>query len=345
MDADQAPRIIERFGDFLDRQRRCVRREHRSGLELGFEALEQLLLDVQPFDDRFDYQIGARHMLAFHIWNQARHRHVHGRLAPQALLEQVLGPGERHVDLPPVEILQADLHARHHAPGRDVAAHGAGADHMHPQRTEAGLGRIVLQHFGDPKHAPQIARRIADHQRREGACFRRRHPLRTVAKLVEKIDQPERRRIVIFPHLGCGLLAHLLGQPSPDGASAKQAFPPGRTLGAPFAEHRLARRPAQPMVARNKLVHDPHGARGGRPQHAAGQHHLHGIERAGALDRPHRSVEAGKQAELDLGQPQTRPILAVRDAVVAGHRKLQAAAEAEIHGLPRRPERTGARCG
>ncbi len=54
-----------------------------------------------------------------------------GERGAQLPLEQALGAGERLADLRLVEILKARLHALDHAPGGDVAAHGAGADDMH----------------------------------------------------------------------------------------------------------------------------------------------------------------------------------------------------------------------
>ena len=47
-------------------------------------------------------------------------------------LNSVLARVERRLDPLHVEILQRHAHAAQRAPGRDIAAHHAGADHMHP---------------------------------------------------------------------------------------------------------------------------------------------------------------------------------------------------------------------
>ena len=59
------------------------------------------------------------------------------------------------------------------------------------------------------------------------------------------------------------------------------------------------------------------------------KHVRHGEQRP-RLPQPARgAVEAGDDAELHLGQAEPRAVLAVRDAIVAGERELQAAAEAK----------------
>jgi hypothetical protein len=59
---------------------------------------------------------------------------------------------------------------------------------------------------------------------------------------------------------------------------------------------------------------------------APGQHHGHRFERVDEPRQAHRAAEAGMQAEHDLGQAEPR--LLDRDAIVAGERDLEPAAEA-----------------
>ena len=79
----------------------------------------------------------------------------------------------------------------------------------------------------------------------------------------------------------------------------------------------------------NQLIDEAHGLRRGRAQHAARQHRGHGVDGTGELDRAHRAVEAWEDAELHLGEAEARALLAVGDAIVAGKRKFEPAAEAE----------------
>jgi len=89
----------------------------------------------------------------FGVGDQPRDGGVDRKLGAHLALEQALGAGERLADLRLVEILQARLHALRHAPGGDVAAHGAGADHMHAERLEAVFGCFILQHLRQLEHA------------------------------------------------------------------------------------------------------------------------------------------------------------------------------------------------
>jgi len=71
---------------------------------------------------------------------------------------------------------------------------------------------VLLQHFAEAEYTTQIARRIADHEWRESMGLFDCHPFQITAMLLEQIDKPERRGIVLFAYLICSLLAHLLRQ-------------------------------------------------------------------------------------------------------------------------------------
>ena len=199
---------------------------------------------------------------------------------------------------------------------------------MHEFGLEAVLRRLVLQHLGEHEHAAEIARCVARHQRREDLRLGRPHARGVVAILLEEIDQPEGRGVMVLAHLLRRLGAHLLGEQPAHRLLQHHLLPPGRALGAALLQHGLARRPAEIVMGGHHLVDQPHGLRRGRAQHAARQHGGHGVHRAGELDRPHRAVEAGEDAELHLGEAEPRALLAVGDAIMAGKRKLEPAAEA-----------------
>ena len=67
----------------------------------------------------------------------------------------------------------------------------------------------------------------------------------------------------------------------------------------------------------NELVDEPHAARLTGADHLAGEHQLHGIDRACLPDRPARAAEAGKEAEVDLGEPEPGLVVVDRNPVMA----------------------------
>ena len=82
------------------------------------------------------------------------------------------------------------------------------------------------------------------------------------------------------------------------------------------------------MVGRDELIDEADRLGGRGAQYAAGQHGGHGIHRACELNRAHGAVQSGEDAELDLGEAEARPLLAIGDTPVAGESKLEPAAEA-----------------
>ncbi|GBF25960.1 hypothetical protein MnTg02_00996 [bacterium MnTg02] len=155
MQADQTARVLQWRSDVFDRQRRGVGGQHSAGLQPVLQPLEDFLLNLEILDDRFDDDVGARHMLAFDIGNEPRHCGVDRDLRAQPLTKELLCALQRNFDLLGRHILQADFHARHHAPGRDIATHGPRADDMSALRLKAILGRLRLKHLGEAEDAPQ----------------------------------------------------------------------------------------------------------------------------------------------------------------------------------------------
>ena len=79
----------------------------------------------------------------------------------------------------------------------------------------------------------------------------------------------------------------------------------------------------------DQLVDEPHAARGRGADHRARQHRCMADERAGLPDRARRAVEAREDAELHLGEAEPGGVIARGDAVMAGERQLEPAAQAE----------------
>lgn len=157
MKPDETARVGKGTRNILELERRGVGGEHGARLHLLLKLGEQLLLDVEPLDDRLDHDVGMVHIFALGVGDEARDRRIDRELGAEMALEQALGAGESLGDLRLVEILKARLHALHHAPGGDVSAHGSGADHMNAAGLKSIFRRIVLQHLRQLEHAAQIA--------------------------------------------------------------------------------------------------------------------------------------------------------------------------------------------
>ena len=136
VDADQAAGVGERLGDLLDHDGGGVGREHRAGLQLALDRLEEVLLGLQPLHDGLDHHVGAGDVGTAGIGEEARRGGVALRLGPELAGEQLLLRGDALGDLVGVHVLQRHLHAGGDAPAGDVGAHHAGADHVHAQRLE-----------------------------------------------------------------------------------------------------------------------------------------------------------------------------------------------------------------
>ena len=125
---------------------------------------------------------------------------------------------------------------------------------MHELGPEAVLRRFVLQHLGEHEHAAEIARGVARHQRREDLRLGHPHARRIIAILLEEIDQPVWRRVMVLAHLFRGLGAHLLGEQSAHWLLQHDLLPPGRALGAALLQHGLPRCPAEIVMGGHDLI-------------------------------------------------------------------------------------------
>src|SRR6185312_12369586 len=134
---------------------------------------------------------------------------------------------------------------------------------------------------------------------------------------------------MLGPRLLARLLAHLGREIGADGTQGHQLTLPPIDAGAAAGEDRLARLPAQVVAVADELVDEAHAARLSGADHVAGQHHLHGGDRAGLPDGTAGAAKAGENAEIDLGEAEPRFVVVYCDAVAAGEGQLQPAAEAE----------------
>ena len=141
MDADETARIAHRRGDGLDLERRRVGRQHRAGLDLAFQVLEQVLLDVEPLDDGLDDHVGAWNADAGGIGDETALGGVAQGLGLELAREQLALSLDAALDLLGGNVLQRHLHAGGDAGAGDISAHGARTDDVNPQRLPVGVLR------------------------------------------------------------------------------------------------------------------------------------------------------------------------------------------------------------
>ena len=136
VDANEASGIGQRLRDVLDHDGGRVGRHDRARLELALDRLEQVLLDLEPLDDRLDDDIGAMNVVALGIGNEPGHCRGAQGLGLELAAEQLLLGRDALGDLLGVHVLQRHLHAGGDAPAGNVGTHDAGTDHVHAQRLE-----------------------------------------------------------------------------------------------------------------------------------------------------------------------------------------------------------------
>ena len=211
---------------------------------------------------------------------------------------------------------------------------------MHAARLEAEvLRRLRLQHLRQPEHAPQVAARRAHHERREGDGLLLLHLREITAVLLEQIDQPERRGIMILAHLLGGSGPHLTCEDRPRRPHRPKPGQAAHRLRLALLHHRLARRPAQHGRVGDQFVDQAHAFGDRRPDHRPRQHDLHARHGAGLPDCARRAVEAGKETELDLRKAHPGRTVPRRDAVMTGEHQFEPAADA--HAVDRGDDRHG----
>jgi hypothetical protein len=219
------------------------------------------------------------------------------------------------------------------APGRDVAAHGAGADDVHVAAGKVAVGE-ALELFAQEEHAHEIARGIRDDESRERRDLGPLHVLRVAAVPFPQIDQRVGGGVMRDRRLLLRFRAHARGgELAAVGAVDQRA----EHASAPLLQ--LSRNGGGGGGLDVALGHDRVdeakrlGAAGAHVP--PGEHHGHGLERIDQPRQAHRAAEPGMQAEHDLGKSERRVL--DRDAMVAGERDFEPAAEAiAVHDRDRR---------
>ena len=114
------------------------------------------------------------------------------------------------------------------------------------------LGRLRLHHLGQPEHAAQVPRRVADHQRREGARLGHLHAVEVagVASRTDRSAGTARGSAPRAPSWPSRSAACLASSPRAGHMPRERTASQPRRLRLALALDRLARRPAQVQRAR-----------------------------------------------------------------------------------------------
>jgi hypothetical protein len=120
-----------RCSDVLDAQARGVAGDQRIGSGTPFDVAEQGLLGIEVFVDGFDDDIGAGHAGTGGVGYQPVERRTRtAPVAPELAGKRLRCALHGRRDALGAVVLQRDLETAQGAPGRDIAAHDTGADHM-----------------------------------------------------------------------------------------------------------------------------------------------------------------------------------------------------------------------
>ncbi|MCY1231944.1 hypothetical protein D9M72_444110 [compost metagenome] len=340
MHADHVLRTVGERGDLVDVERRGVRGQDGALLGDAVEFLEDLFLDADFFEHRFDDEVGVLQVVVAQRGAQKRHALLVLVLLELALLDLgfvvLLDGGNAAVERLLLHLEDLDGDARVQEVHRDAAAHGAGADHAHG--LDVALGRV----FG---HVGNLARGALGHEQvAQGQRFGREHQRGEQASFfghavvelhlgrgLHGVDALQRRGVVlrhaadhVLGELEVGIALRVLARQV---AHQRQLAALGSDrLGEldGFVEHRFGRggqlveqllaRQAGEQFALHRLAADDHVQGGFHADHAR---------------QALRATGARQQAELDFRQCHAGA--GSGHAVVAAERQLEAAAHA--HGV------------
>ncbi len=328
MQASELCRALDMVAQFHQRNRRSIGGQQRVLLHLRFQRLVQRTLGFRVLDDRFDHQVGLGHAVAFQIGTQARGHGGALALVTHLFGEQCLRAFHGRVDEALLTILQSHFEALVGGPRGDVAAHHAGAHHVH--MADAGIAATeALQALGQEEDADQVARGRCTGQLHHRAPFGVEAGLdRLAAAALPGADQRVRRRILVLLGLACDLLDHLRRQ--------QRACQPG--VGGPGRRALLERARGagqgqrhggvEHHRRRHHLVDQADAARGRGRQGAASQHHVHRRRCAHQLRQSRTAAPAREDAQLGLRQADAGAAVIGGHAVAAGQRQLGAATQA-----------------
>ncbi len=163
---------------------------------------------------------------------------------------------------------------------------------------------------------------------RDGARFGFVRGLATRAMLRPQVDDGVGRRVVLRARLGAHLGDELLLDQRAHQRPGQHAIEQPRLALLGLAADQLARG-GLGIGGIDQPVEEARALRLVGAQRLAGEHHFHGGAHAGAAHGAHRAAEARMDAEHHFGQTDREFVAPDADAVTAGERELEAAAERE----------------
>ena len=210
--SNQAGGLLECSRDVGQRDGGGVGGQQGVSLCTRFDFGEQRALGVHVLKYGFNDHISAGNALAFHIRDQPGLGACDPIRGFQFFLEKGPGTFQGGLDVLEFAVLKGDFQALDHTPGCDVAAHGAGADYMHPPGPEIARLAVGLQSFRELEDPPQISRSRRRDKASHTLSFFCHHAVGIVAVGFPGVNQLKRRRVVIRVGLAAGLPTHLAGQ-------------------------------------------------------------------------------------------------------------------------------------
>ena len=308
-----------------ERDARRVGGEDRARLHLRLDAGKHLLLEAEVLRHRLDDQVGECDAFALEIGDQAVERVANPAAVVAADLAVEFGGAlDRTGERLRLHVGEADGEAMPRAPRGDVAAHRAGADHVDAAAVPFAVGQ-ALELLAQEKHPDQIARRIGDQQPGERFDLALLHGVAVAAVRDPKIDQRIGRGVLRLRRPLGGFAPHPRRQEASRRRGAEQPVERALLVRLQIAADGIPDGGADMALLRHRIDQAERlGAAGALG--LAGQHHGHRLDRADQARQPHRSAEARMQAEQHLGEAEARVVDG--DALVAGQRQLESAAEA-----------------
>ncbi len=342
MQAEETLARIHGRTQFVQRNAGGVGREQRARLHRRFGLAIQLLLGFEIFEDRLDDEIGIGDALAVDIGLQFRRHRRDALRRFQAFGEQFLRAIQRRLDELHLAILQRDVEAAQCAPRGNIAAHHAGADHVHTLNLRVAAGTEAFQPFLQKVYAHEIAAGRCQREPGDRARFELQALDNARPAAAPDFDQRERCGILIGPHLGCRLLAHDRREYLPHRPQVRRPRRGSLHEGAHTRMRDQFPRCGDQQFGRTQNVDDAERLGGFGRQRPAGQHDRQGFRSADQARQARGAAPAGMDAEIDFGQTDFRGRVAGCDAVAAGERQFRAAAHAEA--VDRRHGRAAQTC-
>ena len=340
MHADEVRGAPGGFRERGDRQRRGVGGEHHVLADDSLRLGDGLGLDITVLEHRLDHEIATFQRAVVGGRRDAReHRVALGRGGAAAV--DLVGHELLRMRLALVGGLLVTVDEHHREPGErghigDAAAHESGADDAHGlergrRRARRPARALVELLHGDEQRADHAGRfRRAQDMREPARLDAQRLVDRQLQPLIDHLHDRARGRVVVKS------LAPI------DRVRRRKNLHPGLGIDRPAREPKTLHVPRRLRLAAgldpvlgaldqvgrgHHGVDDLHALGLRQPDLVALEQKLQGIARRHDAGDALGAAGAGKEADLDLGQPDSRLRIVAGDAVMAGEAKLEAAAE------------------